>query len=126
LRNDVLRELEKLREQGRIGAPLAARVDVYCVPEELARFAALGEELRFLLITSGAQVHVVASAPADAQPAASTGSSGVWIRVQPTSDPKCVRCWHHRPDVGVDPRHPQLCARCVTNVEGPGEHRSFI
>jgi isoleucyl-tRNA synthetase len=126
LRNDVLRELEKLREQGRIGAPLAARVDVYCVPEEFARFAALGEELRFLLITSGAQVHVAASAPAEAQPAASTGSSGVWIRVQPTSDPKCVRCWHHRPDVGVDPRHPELCARCVSNVEGPGEHRSYI
>jgi isoleucyl-tRNA synthetase len=126
LRTDVTRELEKLREQGRIGAPLDAQVDIYCRPEEFARFAALGAELRFLLITSHAHVHEAALAPPGAVPATNTGSSGVWIVVQPTTDPKCVRCWQHRRDVGADARHPQLCARCVINIEGPGEQRIYV
>src|SRR2546430_12377288 len=88
LRTDVTRELEKLRDTGAIGAPLDARVEVYCVAEEFARFAALGEELRFLLITSHAQVHEAARAPAAAVAAANTGRSGVWILAQPSADPK--------------------------------------
>jgi isoleucyl-tRNA synthetase len=126
LRGGVTRELERLRDTGAIGAPLDARVEVYCVPEELPRYAALGDELRFLLITSEARVQEAASAPAGAAAAFGPGEEGVWIAVQPTSDPKCVRCWHRRPDVGSDPRHPRLCARCVVNVEGPGEVRRFV
>jgi len=49
----------------------------------------------------------------------------VWIEVKPSSQPKCVRCWNLRSDVGSDPRHPELCARCVVNIEGPGEERKF-
>ncbi len=126
LRGAVLRELEKLRDERRIGAPLDARVDVYCVSAERARFAALGDELRFLLITSEAQVHEAGAAPADAVAAGGTGSGGVWIAVRPTTEPKCVRCWQRRRDVGADARHPQLCGRCIANIEGPGEHRKYI
>ena len=125
LRTDVTRELEKLRDTGAIGAPLDARVEVYCTPQEYPRYAALGKELRFLLITSHAHVHEAASAPAGAVPAVNTGSPGVWITVAPSSDEKCVRCWHRRADVGSDARHPLLCARCVGNVEGPGELRQY-
>jgi isoleucyl-tRNA synthetase len=123
LRSDVTRELEKLRDAGAIGAPLDAVVEVFCLPGELAPFAALGEELRFLFITSEARVHEVSAAPAAAVPA---GRAGVWLSVAPSRDPKCVRCWHHRPDVGSDPRHPQLCSRCVGNLAGPGEHRRYV
>src|SRR6266850_503592 len=126
LRSDVTRELEKLRDTGAIGAPLDARVEVYCVAEEFARFAALGEELRFLLITSHAHVHRAAVAPLGAVAATNTGRSGVWILVQANAEPKCVRCWHRRADVGSDARHPQLCARCVSNIEGPGEQRKLV
>jgi isoleucyl-tRNA synthetase len=125
LRTDVTRELEKLRDTGAIGAPLDAGVDVYCTPQEYPRYAALGQELRFLLITSHAHVHEAASAPPGAVPAANTGSPGVWIAVAPSTDEKCVRCWHRRADVGSDARHPLLCARCVSNVAGPGELRQF-
>jgi isoleucyl-tRNA synthetase len=124
LRGDVMRELEKLRDAGRIGAPLDARVDVYCAPGQLARCAALGEELRFLLITSEAQVHAAADAPAGA--VAASAAEGVWLVVQPSEQPKCVRCWQRRPDVGADARHPQLCLRCVGNLEGPGEQRRYV
>jgi isoleucyl-tRNA synthetase len=125
LRGDVTRELEKLRDAGSIGAPLDAEVDVYCTPDEYPRFSTLGEELRFLFITSQARVHEVTTPPAEAVPAANTDRGGVWIAVKPTSAAKCVRCWHRRPDVGSNPKHPELCARCVINVEGPGEQRSF-
>ncbi len=126
LRTDVTRELEKLRDTGAIGAPLDARVELYCVPGELARFGALGEELRFLLITSDARVHAAESPPPGAVPAGNTGRAGVWIRAAVNSDPKCVRCWQRRADVGADPRHAQLCSRCVSNIEGPGEQRKFV
>jgi isoleucyl-tRNA synthetase len=127
LRGDVLRELEKLRDDGKIGAPLDAQVDVYCVPAEFARFAALGAELRFLLITSEARVHGTPHPPdAAAVPATGSARAGVWIAVAPTAEPKCVRCWQRRPDVGANPRHPQLCARCILNIEGPGEQREWV
>jgi isoleucyl-tRNA synthetase len=126
LRSDVTRELEKLRDAALIGAPLDARVDVYASEEELARFAALGSELRFFLITSEAQVHTARTPPGGAVPASNTGRSEVWILAQPTEDPKCVRCWQRRPDVGSDARHPKLCRRCVSNIEGPGEKREYV
>ena len=126
LRSDVVRELEKLRDAGSIGAPLDAEVDIYCAPDEYARFNALGEELRFLFITSEARVHEVSSPPDNAVLATNTGRAGVWIALKPSTDTKCVRCWHRRPDVGRYAEHPELCGRCVTNVEGPGELRKYV
>jgi isoleucyl-tRNA synthetase len=110
---------------GEIGAPLEAEVDVYLDPAQRARLEGLGEELRFVLITSDARLFDAAARPADAVPAASVAREGAWIAVRPLEHAKCARCWHRRPDVGTDARHPELCARCVSNLEGPGETRSF-
>jgi isoleucyl-tRNA synthetase len=125
LKADVARELERLRTEGRIGAPLEAVVDVYADASHRPRLSALGDELRFALITSGARVHGAEERPADAVPATGVAKEGVWIAVRPTVAPKCVRCWHRRDDVGTNPAHPEICGRCVTNVEGPGEVRRF-
>jgi isoleucyl-tRNA synthetase len=122
LKADVARQLERLRTAGEIGAPLEAEVTIYAPPGKAARLAALGDELRFLLITSQARVVASDSPPSDAVP---SHAENVWIEVKPSRQPKCVRCWHLRSDVGIDPRHPELCARCVVNVEGPGEERKF-
>ena len=125
VRAAVLRELERLRVAGGIGAPLDATVDVYAAPEARAALTPLGDELRFVLITSEARVHPVEARPADAVPADPDTGSGPWIRVRPSSAAKCVRCWHKRADVGADAAHPELCARCVVNLEGAGESRQF-
>jgi isoleucyl-tRNA synthetase len=122
LKKDVARDLERLRAAGEIGAPLDAEVTVYVPAAQAARFKALGDELRFLLITSQARVVETNSPSASGVP---TSLADVWIEVKPSSQPKCVRCFHLRSDVGSDPRHPELCARCVVNVEGPGEERHF-
>lgn len=50
----------------------------------------------------------------------------VWIAARPSSAGKCVRCWHHRADVGHDAGHPELCGRCVQNVVGSGELRQWF
>ncbi|HEV7614060.1 MAG TPA: isoleucine--tRNA ligase [Steroidobacteraceae bacterium] len=122
LKADVARDLERLRAAGEIGAPLEAEVVIYAPAAQTGRYEALRDELRFLLITS--QAHVIET---DTPPASTVPSSepGVWIEVKRSTQPKCVRCWHLRSDVGSDPRHPELCSRCVINVEGPGEERQF-
>jgi isoleucyl-tRNA synthetase len=125
VRAAVLRELEQLRVAGIIGAPLDAVVDLYAVPDVRAALTPLGDELRFVLITSEAHVHPADARPADAVPADPAAESGVWIRVQRSSAAKCVRCWHKRADVGTDASHPELCARCAVNLDGAGETRQF-
>ena len=125
LKVDVGRELERLRNEGRIGAPLEAEVDLYLDADQQARLGGLGNELRFVLITSEARILDAAARPADAIAAESVSSSGAWIAVRALDQAKCARCWHRRPDVGDDARHPELCSRCVGNLEGPGETRKY-
>jgi len=76
--------------------------------------APLVDELRFLLISG------------DVRLVADDAAKDIAVLATPTTKPKCVRCWHHRADVGGDPEHPLLCARCVGNVEGPGEDRRWF
>lgn len=127
LRSAVQRELEKLREAGQIGAPLDAEVDLYLLPAQQVRLGVLGDELRFFLITSAARVHAVEAAPADAVPAEAGNAviEGVWVRAQASAATKCVRCWHRREDVGSNPAHEPLCARCAGNLLGLPETRQF-
>ncbi len=128
LRQAVQRELEKLREAGTIGAPLEAAVDVYALPELATRLAAVGDELRFLTITSAARVHAVQAAP-DAAVAAESGNAvipGLWVAVKRSNGNKCVRCWHLTDDVGSDAAHPELCGRCAGNVSGRPETRHHV
>lgn len=125
LKSDVSRELERLRTAGAIGAPLEAEVDVYVDAQQRARLEGLGEELRFVLITSEARLLDAGQRPADAVPAVQVAKEGAWIAVRALEYGKCARCWHRRPDIGGDAGHPELCSRCVSNLEGPGETRSF-
>ena len=121
VREAVGKELEKLRAAGSIGSSLDAEVDIYGDEEWRVPLAALHDESRFVLITSYARVHGADSKPVDAQ----EGAKGLWIRVQPSLHEKCIRCWHHRKDVGIESDHPQICARCVENVVGKGEARRY-
>ena len=122
VREAVGKELEKLRIAGAIGSSLDAEADVYC-GESLCHITHLEDELRFVLITSYARVHPAEERPADAELAA--GFDDVWIKVMPSAHKKCIRCWHHREDVGANAHHPEICLRCVSNIEGDGEVRRY-
>jgi isoleucyl-tRNA synthetase len=125
LRGAVLRELEKLRVAGGIGAPLDAEVNVYCAPAMLSVLKPIGDELRFVFITSDAKAQSAEARPSDAVAAEAADSNQAWISVRPSAYTKCVRCWHKRDDVGKHAAHPELCGRCVSNIEGPGESRGI-
>jgi len=122
LRASVGKRLEQLRVEGRIGSSLDAEVDLYCDDNLLQRLGRFGDELRFVLITSDARLHPEAEAPSEAT---QTEIPGIKLVAVPSPHPKCVRCWHHREDVGRDDAHPELCGRCAENVAGPGEVRRF-
>jgi len=124
VRDAVSKELEKLRVGGEIGSSLDAEVDLYADEETAALLGLLEDELRFVLITSYARVHDAAARPAVAVEVDIPGLQ-LWLRVTPSAHAKCVRCWHHREDVGVNPEHPELCGRCVENVAGDGEQRRY-
>ncbi len=125
LRSGVSRELEKLRNTGAIGAPLDARIELYCEGELLKTLQSFGEELRFVFITSDAHVHPASERPGEAVAVEESEHNASWVVVQPTQAAKCVRCWHKRADVGSHADHPELCDRCVSNVAGPGEKRRW-
>ncbi|MDP5039578.1 MAG: hypothetical protein NWQ26_01745, partial [Paraglaciecola sp.] len=54
-----------------------------------------------------------------------TELAGLWVEITASAGQKCARCWHHREDVGANPAHPEICLRCVDNVEGEGEKRAY-
>jgi len=122
VRTEVARELEKARVAGTIGASLEAEVDLYVERDLKAMLEMLGGELRFVLITSDVRLHDLNT---HASAGVATGMQGLRVLVHPSEHAKCERCWHRRPDVGRDPAHPKLCARCVSNVVGNGEERKF-
>ena len=123
MRDCVNKELEALRVAGGIGAGLDAEVDLYCGREILETLEKLEDELRFVLITSDARLHIADTPPPEGQHYTLSTNDEIWVAVAPSPHPKCIRCWHHRPDVGSHPDHPELCGRCVENVAGKGETR---
>ncbi|HEX6550636.1 MAG TPA: isoleucine--tRNA ligase [Gammaproteobacteria bacterium] len=123
VREEVRRELEKLRVAGAVGSSLDAEVDLYCDPGLASILRTLGDELRFALITSYARVHDAEARPGEA--VAAVEPAGLWIGVQASKWQKCERCWHHREEVGRDQTHPGLCARCLENITGDGEVRRY-
>jgi isoleucyl-tRNA synthetase len=122
VRIHVARHLEAARKAGTIGSSLDAELDLYCDADLAETLSRLGDELRFALITSYARVRPPTERPGDAE---DTELTGLAVRVTPSDHAKCVRCWHHREDVGADPDYPELCGRCVENVAGGGEERRF-
>ncbi|MFP4062415.1 MAG: isoleucine--tRNA ligase [Halochromatium sp.] len=122
VRTAIGRQLEAARTQGQIGAALDAEIDLYGSPELQALLSRLGDELRFVLIASEARVYALGERPEDAL---DTDVAGLAVRIRASEQPKCVRCWHHRADVGTHAAHPELCGRCLENIDGAGEVRRF-
>ena len=110
IRDQVNKDIEALRADGQVGASLQASVNLQVGPEDHALLASLGNDLKFVFITSQLNLE--------------EGSELV-AKVSVSQDTKCDRCWHYSPDVGVNPAHPTLCGRCDSNLHGAGETRLF-
>jgi isoleucyl-tRNA synthetase len=108
IRDLANKEIEAVRTDGRLGASLQAALAITAGPDDAALLRSLGEDLRFVTITSSASVQ---------------DGDALAIAVTPSSATKCERCWHYRDDVGQHAAHPTVCGRCVSNLDGAGEVR---
>ena len=122
VKDAVNQALEQARKAQVLGGSLEADITLYADEALKTQLDLLGDELRFVLITSGATVKASAEKTDDAE---KTDVSGLFVSVAKTAGEKCVRCWHHREDVGSHTGHEELCGRCVTNVDGDGEVRHY-
>ncbi|GAB3345261.1 isoleucine--tRNA ligase [Marilutibacter aestuarii] len=114
LREEVSGVLEPMRAAGRIGAALEAEIRLACGVADQNWLAPLADELRFFFISGDVEV------------VADDDAKDVRVEAEPTTKSKCVRCWHHRADVGQVEAHPLLCGRCASNVDGDGEDRRWF
>jgi isoleucyl-tRNA synthetase len=110
IRDQVNKDIEALRADGKVGASLQAAVTLQAGPEDHALLASLGNDLKFVFITS--QLNLEAG-------------DSLAAKVAVSEETKCERCWHYAPDVGVNHAHPTLCGRCDSNLHGEGEKRLF-
>ncbi len=115
--------LEEARSDKKVGSSLAADVTLFADETLKPQLEKLGEELRFVTITSTADVKALADA--DEASTQKTDVSGLRLSLSASTAEKCERCWHHNVTVGMHPEHATLCSRCVTNIAGEGEFRHF-
>jgi isoleucyl-tRNA synthetase len=102
------KEIEAVRTEGKVGSSLQATLDITAGAEDYALLASLGDDLKFVTITSVARL---------------LEGAGLSVKVSPSAAAKCERCWHYRDDVGSDAAHPTICGRCTSNLYGAGESR---
>ena len=109
VRSEVMRRIEDVRSTGKVGSSLAAEIDIYADGHDYDLLDSLKDDLRFIMIVSRATLH----------------RGELRVVVEASEAEKCERCWHHRHDVGSDTEHPSICGRCVENLVGSGETRSY-
>ncbi|MBV8470400.1 MAG: isoleucine--tRNA ligase [Burkholderiaceae bacterium] len=110
IREAANKAVEALRVEGQVGASLQAELVLNVNAQDQALLQSLGDDLRFVFITSEAVLQAADELSVDVRASAQT---------------KCERCWHYRDDVGHNPEHPTLCGRCDSNLHGDGEVRLF-
>jgi isoleucyl-tRNA synthetase len=122
VREALNKQIESLRQAGQLGSALEADVMIYANPAWYEVLSRLGDELRFLFITSAVKIKPLSEAGATAVASEIDGLKFVIVK---SKFPKCERCWHRCEDVGQNEKHPTICSRCIENIEGDGERRRF-
>jgi isoleucyl-tRNA synthetase len=121
IRNIVNKILEDKKAEG-IQKSLEAEVTIYAKKSLLDVLGKLENELRFIFITSEAIIKPISDI-LDTNDVISTEIEGLKVKVTKTDHIKCQRCWHHVGNIGFNEDHPNICNRCVQNIEGEGEIR---
>lgn len=125
VRDAVNKCIEEARNAKTLGGSLEAEITLFADGKVADVLNRLGDELRFVMITSAAKITAVAAKDAKASEHELKNGDSIFIRVSATEHAKCERCWHRREDVGRHAEHPELCGRCINNLDGDGEVRQF-
>jgi len=110
IRDMVNKEIETVRAAGGVGSSLQAVIALTAAPDDHALIASLGDDAKFIFIVSAVTLQL---------------GDALHISAQASSDSKCERCWHYRPEVGSHTEYPGLCGRCISNLYGDGEQRLY-
>ncbi|MBL7002612.1 MAG: isoleucine--tRNA ligase [Gammaproteobacteria bacterium] len=121
IRQVISKDIELLRKDKKLGSSLQAKVTLSCSRKLFEQINQIGDELRFILITSEASLALLD----DSAEAQASGDEKFSVAVAVSDAQKCDRCWHHRDDVGSHEGHELLCGRCIDNIEGDGEQRQY-
>ncbi|WP_150149041.1 isoleucine--tRNA ligase [Candidatus Enterovibrio altilux] len=122
VRSAVNKVLEQARNEKKIGGSLEAEIKLYANTKFKTKLDDIGNELRFVLLTSKADIIVTDVAP---EAAVATDIEGLFVVVTKSNAEKCARCWHYVLDVGTIAGYEALCGRCLSNINGKGELRQF-
>jgi isoleucyl-tRNA synthetase len=109
IRDTANKDIEAVRAEGKVGASLQANITVTAPAADHALLASLGNDLKFVFITSKVTLQA---------------GDALAVQVAVSEATKCERCWHYSDDVGHDADHPTLCGRCTSNLHGAGETRT--
>ena len=127
IREIINKKIESKRADKVIGSSLEAEITIY-TDNEIARseLSKFGDELRFIFITSSATIFDESNKPSELDDDYIDAGKPIYIQATKSKHQKCIRCWHYREDVGSNSQHPEICARCVSNLpDGPGEQRRY-
>ena len=124
--------IENSRSEGAIGSSLQAELSIYLEQDRYKELSGFEDDLRFIFITSKATVHNI-DEELDLESLDDINKSVMgekeiartFVRVRPSAQKKCERCWHYRADVGSHAEHSTICGRCVSNLFGAGEVRKY-
>ena len=122
VKEQVNRALEIAKKDKLIGGSLEANVTLFASEEITQALTKLEDELRFVLITSVADIKPLLD---KTENAFDSELKGLSVGITASEEAKCERCWHHSETVGKQEGHDDLCGRCVENVDGAGEVRKF-
>ena len=117
----VSKSLEEKRSQNIIGSSLDADITISCSRDLYNILNALGEELKFIFITSNAFLKNIDEN--HSENTISINNHKLSIEIINSDNKKCERCWHKCKTVGLDKKHKNICFRCISNVFGEGEIR---
>ncbi|MEY2972497.1 MAG: isoleucyl-tRNA synthetase, partial [Pseudomonadota bacterium] len=110
VRDHVNQTIELERNNGNIKGSLDTEIDLRVPQSIYDSLASFSSELHFLFIVSECRISV---------------GETLACSISNSTHNKCVRCWHHHPSVGVSELHPEICSRCIINVDGEGEERKL-
>jgi isoleucyl-tRNA synthetase len=110
IKEEVNQSIEESRVAGVIKGSLDASIELVLNSDDFNLANKFASEMHFFLIVSECNI---------------LQGESLKISVSKSSAEKCVRCWHRNKSVGSSKKHPELCNRCVENLDGPGEDRRF-
>tara|TARA_A100001234_G_scaffold31513_1_gene24441 strand:+ start:200 stop:2971 length:2772 start_codon:yes stop_codon:yes gene_type:complete len=111
IKDAVNQSIEEMRNDNKLKGSLDSVVNIQATSNDFQILNKLGDELHFLFISSEAKVKE---------------GNTFKIKVTSSNNAKCVRCWHRDLSVGSIQEHPELCNRCIDNIENDGEQRKSV